>query len=750
MRISIRAGRRRILAITAGLLLSGSAIAVTTMSAAQALPSPVKVDAIAAQVTNPLSEAIDLPITASDSDLTGLPLVFTATNLPAGLGIATDLNGTDATISGTITAPFAGTVDVFATDADANVSNTVAFTWTADNTVGVSNPGAQTSHVGTAVAPVTITATDDDGAALPVGDFAPTGLPPGLGIDPGSGVISGTPTAPGTYQATVTATDTEGATGTSTPFTWTVANVVTVDAPGAEQSYVGIPIKPVTITATDTTPGLAYTFASPNLPAGLAINKTTGVITGTPTGKAGTYASDVNVTDSTGVTGTGVIDWTIGKPDKIDVTGPAAKTSWRGVAVSLKVSATDAAAGQTLTWSATGLPPGLTIDPTTGVISGRPTLVGSYALHTVTVTATDGTGSFGSATIKWSITLPVQLPWPGTQTTTVGQWLDINPFPYNDLVPGDKPTFSATGLPSGMSFQNNPMLIWGWPTTAGTYRVTIHEQGSLGSTDFTAFNLIVKAAPGVGATGQIHLPLAGKCLQNPNGTRVELEGCVSGATESWTVESDNTIRVHGRCLTIAGNGSSAGDQLVLSGCAGSASQRWAQGNHGELVNPASGLCVTDPGASKRNGTVPVTGTCHTSSYEQWTLPAQKVLTALGGSCLDTSGAAAIGQRIDMFWCKYSGSSWTFEPNGTIAIFGTECITVKNKKAVIGKCSARNNSQKWTVVRTSAMGSELAQGGVCLAIPSMTSARGTAIETNGTQLITAKCSNTDPRDLWHIE
>ncbi len=442
--------------------------------------------------------------------------------------------------------------------------------------------------------------------------------------------------------------------------------------------------------------------------------------------------------------------WTLG--NTIKVTAPTSRTVWPGVAVSLTPSATDSAAGQALTWTETGLPTGLAINPATGVISGLPTKLAAF---TSVVKATDGTGSFGTATIKWNVAVPVIIPNPGTQTTTVGQWLGINPFTYKDAVPGDKPTFSATGLPSGMGFQGDPMLLYGWPQAGGTYHVTIHEQGSLGSTDEMTFKLVVKAAPVSGGSGQIHLPLAGKCLQDPgsrtaNGTRVEIESCVSGASESWKVASDNTIRINGRCLTVDGSGSSAGKQLVLSSCTGSTRQRWAEGSRAELVNPAAALCVTDPGSSKRNGTVPTMGGCRTSSYEQWTLPAQRVLTALGGSCLDTSSVGAIGQRIDMFTCTYSGSFWTFEPDGTIRMFGNKCVTVKSKKAVIGLCSANDNTQKWTVVRTSAMGSELAEGGVCLAIPSTTSAKGTELEPTNTQLITSKCSNTDPRDLWHIE
>ena len=93
---------------------------------------------------------------------------------------------------------------------------------------------------------------------------------------------------------------------------------------------------------------------------------------------------------------------------------------------------------------------GLTINATIGAISGRPTKLGAF---TSVVKATDSTSASGIATIKWDVAPPVVIPNPGTKTTTVGSWLNINPFRYKDAVAGDKPSFSATGLPAGMGFQ---------------------------------------------------------------------------------------------------------------------------------------------------------------------------------------------------------------------------------------------------------------------------------------------------------
>jgi hypothetical protein len=86
----------------------------------------------------------------------------------------------------------------------------------------------------------------------------------------------------------------------------------------------------------------------------------------------------------------------------VTVTSPGNQSGTTGTAVSLQISATDSAPGQTLTYSATGLPAGLSIS-SSGLISGTPT---TAATSTVTVTATDTTGATGSANFTWTISSP--------------------------------------------------------------------------------------------------------------------------------------------------------------------------------------------------------------------------------------------------------------------------------------------------------------------------------------------------------
>jgi hypothetical protein len=118
----------------------------------------------------------------------------------------------------------------------------------------------------------------------------------------------------------------------------------------------------------------------------------------------------------------------------VTVTNPGNQSGTVGTAASLQVSATDSASGQTLAYSATGLPAGLSIS-SSGLISGTPTTTGTYS---VTVTATDTTGAHGSAAFTWTIasaggcTTHTQLLGnPGFETGSAAPWTStpavINP-----------------------------------------------------------------------------------------------------------------------------------------------------------------------------------------------------------------------------------------------------------------------------------------------------------------------------------
>jgi subtilase family serine protease len=134
-----------------------------------------------------------------------------------------------------------------------------------------------------------------------------------------------------------------------------------------------------------------------------------------------------------------------GTGNTVTVTNPGSQTGTVGTATSLQISATDSASGQTLTYTASGLPAGLSIS-SSGLISGTPTTAGTY--H-VTVTATDGTGASGSATFGWTIsstggggcTAAQLLGNPGFETGSAAPWTATSGVINSDTI--DEPAHSG-------------------------------------------------------------------------------------------------------------------------------------------------------------------------------------------------------------------------------------------------------------------------------------------------------------------
>jgi hypothetical protein len=89
-----------------------------------------------------------------------------------------------------------------------------------------------------------------------------------------------------------------------------------------------------------------------------------------------------------------------GGTDPVTVANPGPQTAYVGQSVDLRIAATDTAGGRTLEYSALGLPAGLSIGGTSGLISGQPT---TSALTTVLVTVEDSAGDSASAEFTWSV-----------------------------------------------------------------------------------------------------------------------------------------------------------------------------------------------------------------------------------------------------------------------------------------------------------------------------------------------------------
>ncbi len=462
----------------------------------------------APQIVNPgdqtdtEGDSVSLAISASDAD--GDTLTFSATGLPTGLSIDT---GTGV-ITGNVTAVgnYATTISV----SDGQDSDSVSFQWTVDpapplnQAPQIANPGDQTDTEGDSVS-LAISASDADGDTL---TFSATGLPTGLSIDTGTGVITGNVTAAGNYTPTVSVSD--GQDSDSVSFQWTVDPAPPLNQapqianPGDQTDTEGDSVS-LAISASDAD-GDTLTFSATGLPTGLSIDTGTGVITGNVTA-AGNYTPTVSVSDGQDSDSVS-FQWTVDPAPPLNqapqIANPGDQTDTEGDSVSLAISASDAD-GDTLTFSATGLPTGLSIDTGTGVITGTVTAAGSYS---ATVSVTDGLAN-DSASFQWTVdpapplNQPPQIVNPGDQADTEGDSVSLA-ISASDA-DGDTLTFSATGLPTGLSIDTGTGVITGTVTAAGSYTPTVSVSDGQDS-DSTSFQWTVDPAPPLNQPPQIVNP----------------------------------------------------------------------------------------------------------------------------------------------------------------------------------------------------------------------------------------------------
>jgi uncharacterized protein (TIGR03437 family) len=335
------------------------------------------------------------------------PYKWIASGVPPGLAL------TGAVLAGRPTTAGAFNMTVTVTD-----SSSPALTATSTYTINITMTALPLSLpngvVGVAYPSTTLQAY---GGTAPY-TFSSTTLPPGVTLS-AAGVLGGSPTTAGTYPVSIAVQDSAG-----TPHTMTVNFSVTIAA--------AIVIS--TTTLPDGVPNLAYTTTTLQalggtapyiwtalsvLPAGLTLS-TGGVLSGTPT-VPGAFTVDLQVADSTSLSATATLTLTIGSLAIINAPLPDGTANVPYTATALQAS------GGTppYRWTAVGLPAGLSLNATTGVISGTP-------LAETVLPLPDGAVALGAVSVAdstYRVTIDGQsavVPYVGTSKGSVAGLVQIN------------------------------------------------------------------------------------------------------------------------------------------------------------------------------------------------------------------------------------------------------------------------------------------------------------------------------------
>jgi len=390
--------------VTVAVLLSGL-IALLTLGLAgcgssSSAPPSIGV-ALTPSGTKSIDQAQTVSITAAvanDSKSAGVTWTVSGTN--GSQGTLTNTSTTLATYNTPVSVTSAFTATVTATSVTDTTKSAVL-------KINVSPlPSITTTSLAAATAGTAYSATlvEAGGTSPFTWTVSPATLPAGLSLNSSTGVIGGIPTGGGSGSFTFKVTDASGNSASSQPIPITVGAapqlaITTTTLPGAT---IGTPYS-ATVTATGGVP--FYTWSLSSNPSWLSINPSTGALSGTPTGTSGSTANfTVKVTDSQTPTAnsqsTGLSIVISVATLKITTTSLPAATA--GTEYSATVSATGGVPAYT--WSLSGNPSWLAINPSTGALSGTaPGTAGTTPTFSVVVT--DSETPTQESTANFTITI---------------------------------------------------------------------------------------------------------------------------------------------------------------------------------------------------------------------------------------------------------------------------------------------------------------------------------------------------------
>ena len=319
-------------------------------------------------------------------------------------------------------------------------------------------------------------------------------LPAGLVLNSATGVISGTPGASGSFSFTFQVTDSSQPAGTaSAVFSLTVnpASLSITTVPPLFSGTVGTGYAQ-TFSATGGKPPYTWSISSGST-GGLTLNPATGVLGGTPQ-TAGTFTFVVQVADTAGGRATKSFSVVVNPPSLSITVGAQPPGGTVGVAYSQTLPLVANGGTPPITWSVTaGAVPGLTFNPATLVLSGTPTTAGSF---TLTIQAADSAGLTASRGINITIA-PAALSIT-TARALPDVLLSASYLQTLTATGGTPPyTWSASGLPAGLTLNAAQGVISGTAAAAGNFgiAITVTDSTLAHVSDRFTLNVILPATP---------------------------------------------------------------------------------------------------------------------------------------------------------------------------------------------------------------------------------------------------------------
>ncbi len=409
--------------------------------------------------------------------------LVSSSNLPPGISF----NAATATFSGTPTVPGAYAVQV-----QAALTNYATATQSFTIYV-ITGP----LHILETSLPVAIQNAAYRATLTPAGGLAPyswsfSGPSQGLSID-SSGTLTGKPTALGSFSLVVVLSD-----ATNTRFAQAMSlfvaaplSILTTSLPGGSAGVV----YSQTLTAGGGQPPYSWSIV-PNsgfLPTGLALNSSTGVISGTPSTN-GVFSFSVQVSDFGSRTATQAFSITIGgSPNPLTITTTALPDAAVGVAYSQTLAATGGTSPYTWSIVAGQLPTGLALDASSGVISGTANAAATAAFTVQVTDSTTGTAQTAQKAFTINVGMPLTISTSTLPNGTAGVAYSAALQASGGKTPYSW-TVAAGSLPSGLSLNASTGAITGTPATAGTSIFMIAVADANGQSAQRQFSLTIAAA----------------------------------------------------------------------------------------------------------------------------------------------------------------------------------------------------------------------------------------------------------------